>query len=253
MKRHPEKWRLNLGPEHIFPELRQHPLEQCVDILTRHKRRLDVHLGELHLAVRPQVLVAETARDLEVLLHPGHHQDLLKLLGRLRQRVKLTGMDARRHEIFARALRRAFEQRRSLDLDELLGIEIIADRLGRLVAHLEVLPHFRPAQIKIPIGQAQIFVHLVAADVIERERRRVGDIVNRQLGGLDLNPTGGQRRVDGAFRAGDYLAGNTDHGLRLEMRRLLADGRVGLRVEHHLRDAFAVAQVDKEDAAVVAD
>ena len=36
------------------------------------------------------------------------------------------------------------------------------------------------------------------------------------------------------------------------MRRLRSDRRVCLRVKHHLRDAFAVAQIDEEDAAVVA-
>ena len=35
-----------------------------------------------------QVLVAEAARDLEVALEPGHHQQLLELLRALRQRVE---------------------------------------------------------------------------------------------------------------------------------------------------------------------
>jgi len=41
---------------------------------------LDVELGEVGLAVGPQVLVAETAGDLEVPLEAGHHQKLLEEL-----------------------------------------------------------------------------------------------------------------------------------------------------------------------------
>ena len=43
------------------------------------------------LAVGAQVLVAETARDLVVAVHAGHHQQLLEQLRRLRQGVELAG------------------------------------------------------------------------------------------------------------------------------------------------------------------
>ena len=46
---------------------------------------LDIELGELRLAVRAQVLVAEAANDLVVALEARHHQELLEDLGRLRQ------------------------------------------------------------------------------------------------------------------------------------------------------------------------
>jgi hypothetical protein len=104
--------------EHVLPDLLQHALEQRVDVLAVDERHLDVDLRELHLAVGAQVLVAEAAGDLEILLHARDHEDLLELLGRLRERVELAGVDARRHEVFARAFGRALEQRRRLDLVE---------------------------------------------------------------------------------------------------------------------------------------
>ena len=52
------------------------------------KRHLQIDLGELRLAVGAQVLIAEAARDLEILVEAGDHQDLLEDLRRLRQRVE---------------------------------------------------------------------------------------------------------------------------------------------------------------------
>lgn len=236
-----------------MPDLLQHALEQRVDALAVDERRLDVHLGELHLAVGAQVLVAEAPGDLEVFLHAGDHQDLLELLRRLRERVELARVDARRHEVLARALGRALEQRGRLDLDEFLGVKIIAHGLRRLVPHQEVFLHLGPAQVEIAVGQAQVLVDLVATGVVERERRRVGDVEDLEPVGRNLDLAGGQRGVDGAVRAHHDLAADGDHRLRLEVGGLRAEAGVVLRVELHLREALAVAQVDEDDAAVVAD
>ena len=88
----------------------------CVD-----ERHLDVELVEL--AGRPvgaRVLVAEAGRDLEVAIEARHHQQLLELLRRLRQRVELARVQAARHEVVARALRRARRENRRLELEEAL-------------------------------------------------------------------------------------------------------------------------------------
>ncbi len=60
---------VDVGAEDVLPDLPQHALEQRVDVLAVDERGLDVHLGELHLAVGAQVLVAEAAGDLEIPLH----------------------------------------------------------------------------------------------------------------------------------------------------------------------------------------
>jgi hypothetical protein len=49
-----------------------------------------------------RVLVAETGRDLEILVEARDHQKLLELLRRLRQRVELARMQPRGHEEVAR-------------------------------------------------------------------------------------------------------------------------------------------------------
>ena len=179
VERHAHEWRRDVLTQHVLPEFLQHALEQRVDVFARDERGLDVHLRELHLPIRTQIFVAEAARDLEIFLHSRHHENLLKLLRRLRQRVELSRVNPRRHEILARTFRRALKQGRRLHFDELLGVKIITDRLRRLVAHVQILPHLRTAQIEITIRQPHVLVHLVTTHVVERKRRRVGNIMDR--------------------------------------------------------------------------
>ena len=51
---------------------------------------------------------------------------LLEELRRLRQRVEATGVHPARHQVVARAFRRAARQRGRLDLDEALAVEVVA-------------------------------------------------------------------------------------------------------------------------------
>ena len=186
--------------EDVLPELLQHALEQRVDVLAVDERRLDVDLGELHLAVGAQVLVAEAAGDLEIPLHPGDHEDLLELLGRLGEGVELARVDARGHEVLARALGRALEEDRRLDLDEVLRVEVVADRLRRPVPDRQVAAHLRPAQVEVAVGEPQVLVHLVAPRVVERERaaspRRSGS--RARVASTSTSPVG-MRGVHGAL------------------------------------------------------
>jgi len=94
-------------------------------------------------------------------------------------------MDARRHEVLPSALRSALEKNRRLDLDETLRVEIVAHRLGRADAALEVPAHLGPAQIEIAIRQAEILVDLVAGGIVEGKRRCVGKIVQFKGGCID--------------------------------------------------------------------
>jgi uncharacterized protein with PIN domain len=71
-------------------------------------------------AVGARVFVAEAGRDLEVAVEARHHQQLLELLRRLRQRVELARVQARRHEEVARAFRRGGRQDRRLEFGEAL-------------------------------------------------------------------------------------------------------------------------------------
>jgi hypothetical protein len=79
---------------------------------------LDVDLGELGLTVVAQVLVAEAAADLEVLVHAGDHEQLLEDLRRLGERVEHAGVEPAGHQEVARAARRVLHHVRRLELEE---------------------------------------------------------------------------------------------------------------------------------------
>src|SRR6185437_11476441 len=71
----------------------EHRLDRREDIVLRHERHLEIELIKLaRRAVGAARLVAEARRDLEIAVEAGHHQQLLELLRRLRQRVELAGM-----------------------------------------------------------------------------------------------------------------------------------------------------------------
>ena len=76
------------------------------DILLLYKRHLHIDLRELRLAIGAEILVAEAAGDLIILVHAADHQHLLENLRRLRQGVELAGMHAAGHKIIARAFGR---------------------------------------------------------------------------------------------------------------------------------------------------
>ena len=77
-------------------DLDDHRLDEVHDPLFGHEAHLQVELGELGLAVAAQVLVAEAAGDLEVAVHAGDHQQLLELLGALRQGIDRARLQAAR-------------------------------------------------------------------------------------------------------------------------------------------------------------
>src|SRR5712692_3678466 len=86
----------------LFDKEDQKTLDQGHDILFSHEGHFQVKLGKFGLAIRTLIFVAEAARDLEVTVKAGHHQQLLELLGRLWQRVELTRIEAAGDEVVAR-------------------------------------------------------------------------------------------------------------------------------------------------------
>ena len=85
--------RLALGE--LLEHAGDHRLDGCENVVLLDEAHLEIELVELAgQPVGARVLVAETGRDLEVAIEAGHHQELLVLLRRLRQRVELARMNA---------------------------------------------------------------------------------------------------------------------------------------------------------------
>ena len=137
----------------------------CVD-----KAHLDVELIELaRQAVGARVLVAETRRDLEVAVEARHHQELLVLLRRLRQRVELAGMNARRHQEVARAFRRGRGQDRGLELEEALLLHPLAHGIDDRAAGHDVLVQLLATQVEETVLKPYVFRIFLLAEHRQRQ------------------------------------------------------------------------------------
>ena len=76
----PGERRGNVDSENPLEYVNHQPLDQRENIVRSDERHLQVDLGMFRLAVGPKVLVAQAARNLEVLVEAGHHQDLFEEL-----------------------------------------------------------------------------------------------------------------------------------------------------------------------------
>ena len=113
-----EERRLELDAAQLAPDPRDDPLHQPEEELLVGERHLDVELRDLLQPVGAEILVPEAARDLVVALEAGDHEQLLVDLRDLRQREEAAGLQPRRDEEVARALRRRLAHDRRLDVDE---------------------------------------------------------------------------------------------------------------------------------------
>ena len=139
-------------------DLDDHRLHEVHDPLLVHEAHLQVELGELGLAVAAQILVAEAARDLEVAVHARDHEQLLELLGALRQGVDAARLEAAGDDEVAGALGRGLEQDRRLDLHEAGAVVGVADRPDQLGAEQQPLQQRAAADVQVAVLEAERLV-----------------------------------------------------------------------------------------------
>src|SRR5450755_2891569 len=195
----------------------QQTLDQGHHIILDHKRHLQVQLCKFWLAIRALVLVAETACNLEVAIQPTDHQQLLELLGRLRQGIELTGIKAARHKIIARAFGSALHQDRSLDLQKFALIQVVAYNFDHAMTQHDIVAHLRTAQVEIAIFQTQGFIDLNRL-AIDRKWRRARGIEDLDLLGNHLDLTSAQVRIFGSRQATYNGTSHLQHIFRAHFR-----------------------------------
>ena len=240
---------------HLDPAAAQHVRQQALvqidHVVDVDEGHLDVQLREVRLPVRAQVLVTEAARDLKIPLEAADHQQLLEELRRLGQRVEGAPLQPARHEEVAGALGRRAGEHRRLDLHEALPREELPHRRGDPVAQLDRLPHAIAPEVEIAIAQAGLLAHL-AGEGLDLEGGRLG--VREQLGAPDpdLDLPGGQVGIDRLGRALHHPALGAEHVLGAQLVPQLEGLPRLVRVEDQLHQPGPVAQVDEDEAAVVA-
>ena len=183
-------------------------------------------------------------------------------IGRLWKSVKGFRMDAAGHQIVARAFGRAGGQHRGFDLKEASLVEKTAHALKDAVAHRQMVTHRRTAQVQIAVLQARVFGDGVGDGRRAGNHRFFGDgegqrIRLREHGQFidhQFDCTGLDVGILGTGLTLHQCAAHRDTELGAQRGSERADlGRRDLRAEYHLEDAAAIAQMDKEQSAVVAE
>ena len=222
-----------------------HLLEEGQDVLLTHEAHFAVDLCELGLSVGTQVLVAEALDDLEIAVHAGHHQELLEGLRALRQGIELSLVHAGGYDEVARSLGGGSHENGGLDFQEAFAVEEVAHSQTEPVAQLEVGTHIGAAQVEVAVFHAQVVA--AVGMFLNGEGRHFGGIEDKELRDEDFDVAGGQFAVFG--EALGHGAGHLDDIFASQSVGLFAERCVGFLVEYELRDAIAVAQVDKRHAA----
>src|SRR5262249_45672793 len=123
------------------------------NVLSFDKRHLEVELREFRLPVTAQVFIAHAARNLKVAFEAGYHQELLELLRTLRQGKEFSLVHAAGNHVVAGSFGCRLDHHGSLDLDEPALVEVVSDKLYRLVTQNHIALHARPPQVEITILQ----------------------------------------------------------------------------------------------------
>ena len=213
------------------------------------KTHLDVEL--IKLAGEPvgtRVLVAETGRDLEVAVEAAHHQELLVLLRRLRQRVEAARMDPRRHQEVARAFRRRRRQDRGLEFEKALLLHPLAHGIDDRAAGHDVLVQLLATKVEETVLKPYVLGIFLLAE--HRQRQFAGRPQHLDFADIDLDRAGRQFRIVGAVRTPAHLAVDPHHPFRAQSFGVLECRRI--RVGNTLGQPVMVAQIDEQHAAMVA-
>ena len=115
------------------------------------------------------------------------------------------------------------------------------------MAQAQALRHVFAAQVDVAIFEAHLFAHVF----VELERQRLGAVQRHEFARQQLHLARGQVGVGGTRRAFAHQAAHLHHEFVAQLFGLIELGLV-VRVEYHLQEAFAVAQVHENDAAMIA-
>ncbi len=158
-------------------------------------------------------------------------------------------MGAAGHQIVAGPLRGGAGQDRRFHVHEPLAFQVGAHRVGEPRAELEALQGFRAAQVQVAVLEP----HFLAGGgvLVQLERRRLGFVEDGQRQAQHLDVAGVHARVAHRLVAQAHPALKLQH---VFAAYLIGQGKglLGVRVEHHLHQAGAVAQVEEDHPAVVA-
>ena len=155
-----------------------------------------------------------------------------------------------RHEVVARALGGGLGEHRGLDFEEAVLVEVVACYLRDAVTQHQIALHGRAAQVKVAVLQTDLVADFLVVVDFERGGLRLGE--DADVLGDDLDLAGRHLLVDSSRVARDQLALDRYNELGAAGEGNVEQVSIDRLVEGALHDACAVAQQQKQYAAVVA-
>ena len=210
-----------------------------------YERHFAVNLCKFGLTVSAEVFIAEALHDLEVAVKTRHHQQLLQRLRTLRKRVKLTGVHARGHDKVACTLGGRTYEHGSLHLHKPEAVEEVAHGDAKLVAQFKIATHAVATQVKVAILHADVVA--TVRIIFNREGGRCRSVEHVERINDNFNSARGDIVV---FReALVYRTRYLNHIFAPQLIGACAKFSICFFVKHELRNAVAVAKVDKRHTA----
>ncbi len=168
----------------------------------------------------------------------------------MRKGVELPRLHAAGDKVIARALGSGAGHEGSFDFEESLRRQVFADGQRDFVPQFDVELHGVAAQIDVAIFEAHLFV---GQDRVGGKKwQRLGYIQNAQIFDNEFDFSGGNVGIDGVRVALFHGSDRCDDEFVAQGLGFLVNGGVQFVVEDDLRDAGAVAEVDKDNLAEVA-
>ena len=182
---HPRKGVRYVHIQDILEKGTHHTLERVKHIIPLDKGHLAVYLGELRLAVSPEVLVAEASDYLEIPVIACDHKKLLEGLRGLGQGIELSRVHAGRHHEVTCTFRCGLDEIWRFYFKETFAVKVVAHLMRKPVAKLEGFPERVPAQVEIPVFRPELLS--AVADILYSERRSLRLVEYLYVREPDLN------------------------------------------------------------------
>src|SRR5690606_6566263 len=103
-------------------------LKSLKHIFLLYETHFAIDLRKLRLTIGAKIFVAKAFYNLIITIITAYHQQLLKSLRTLRQRIKLSFVHTRGYNEITRAFGGGFDKKRCLNIPEALRIEVIPHR-----------------------------------------------------------------------------------------------------------------------------
>jgi len=246
----PREGGLELPAHARFEDVHHEAFHRGEDVSLVDEGHFHVDLGELGLAVRAEILVAEAPDDLEVAVEARDHQKLFEGLRGLGQGVERARVDATGDEVVPGALGGALCEHGRLDLEEPPGDEVLPCGRSDAASQDDVSLEFGPAKVEIAVLEADALRDLRFGIENEGGCLRLAEDLEGVHHQLDA-----ARGKIGVRHALGPPANRPLHGedeLASDPVRLTVRIGLDLGVKDDLSDPLAVPQVDEDDPAVVA-